>query len=63
VRDGNARREFIPGFKQWADGEMTIGVGIRTELSMDAREPCDSPSALWCHAYRLLRNRRIFPLQ
>jgi hypothetical protein len=27
-----------------ADGEMTIDVGIRTELSTDAREPYDSPA-------------------
>jgi hypothetical protein len=27
-----------------ADGEITIGVGIRTELSTDARELYDSPA-------------------
>jgi hypothetical protein len=32
------RREHIPGIQAMADGEMTIGVGIRTELSTDARE-------------------------
>ena len=32
------RREHIPGFKTRTDGEMTIRVGIWTELSTNARD-------------------------
>ena len=34
----NVAAGAIPGIQAMADGEMTIGVGIRTELSTDARE-------------------------